>query len=146
MIHVRHSAVADIPVDRAFTYIDDYRHVPDWMFGVTRFDPVGEQLSGLGARYDTTMRVGPKNLDARVEVVEWEHNRTIVLEAIAGFCTASSWTFTDLGDATRLDVDFGYRLPGGIAGRTLGMLIEPIVGTAIRQTEQALRTRLGQLV
>lgn len=49
-------------------------------------------------------------------------------------------------DATRLDVDFGYRLPGGIAGRTLGMLIEPIVGTAIRQTEHALRTRLGQLV
>ena len=65
---------------------------------------------------------------------------------IAGFRATSSWTFTDLGHATRLDVDFGYRLPGGIAGRTLGMLIEPVVGTAIRQTEHELRTRLGNLV
>ncbi|MCD5421074.1 MULTISPECIES: SRPBCC family protein [Rhodococcus] len=146
MIHVRHSAVADIPIDLAFSYVDDYRNVPDWMFGVARFQPVGEQVSGLGAVYDSTMRIGPKDLDSRVEVVEWERNRVIVLDSIAGFRAASSWTFTDLGDATRLDVDFGYRLPGGIAGRTLGMLIEPIVGTAIRQTEHALRTRLGQLV
>ena len=29
MIHVRHSAVADIPVDLAFSYVDDYRNVPE---------------------------------------------------------------------------------------------------------------------
>lgn len=142
MIHVRHSAVADIPIDIAFDYVDDHRNVPDWMFGITRFQPVGNQLNGLGAVYDTTMRIGPKNLDSRVEVVAWERHRTIVLESIAGLRSASSWTFTDVGDGTRLDVDFGYELPGGLAGRALGMLIEPIVGTAVRQTEQALRTRL----
>ncbi|WP_241383901.1 SRPBCC family protein [Rhodococcus sp. CH91] len=146
MIHVRHHAVAEVPLDLAFAYVDDYRNVPDWMFGVARFQPTGEQLAGLGAVYDVTMRIGPKDLDSRVEVVEWERDRTIVLDSVAGFRATSSWTFTDLGHATRLDVDFGYRLPGGIAGRTLGMLIEPVVGTAIRQTEHELRTRLGNLV
>lgn len=146
MIHVRHSAVAEIPLDIAFAYVDNHRTVPDWMFGITRFEPVGEQISGLGALFDTTMRIGPKGLDSRVQIVEWERNSTIALESVSGFRTSSSWTFLDVGaGATRLEVDFGYELPGGLAGRTLGMLIEPVVGTAVRQTEQVLRDRLGTL-
>lgn len=146
MIHVQHSAVAAIPLDIAFAYVDDHRTVPEWMFGISRFEPVGAQVSGLGALFDATMRIGPKSLDSRVEVVAWERDRTIVLSAVSGFRTSSSWSFTDLGDGhSRLDVDFGYELPGGLAGRALGMLIEPAVGTAVRQTEQALRARLGQL-
>lgn len=145
MIHVRHSAVAAVPVGVAFDYIDDHRTVPEWMFGVTRFDPVGEQIRGLGAVFDATMRIGPKALESRVEIVEWEHERVIVLSSVAGFRTSSSWRFTALDrELSRLDVDFGYELPGGIAGRALGKLIEPVVGTAVRQTDLALRTRLGQ--
>ena len=34
MIHVRHSAIAAVPLHVAFAYIDDYRTVPDWMFEV----------------------------------------------------------------------------------------------------------------
>ena len=40
MIHVRHTAVAAVPVDVAFDYIDNYRNVPTWMFGVSEFTPV----------------------------------------------------------------------------------------------------------
>ena len=146
MIHVRHSAVATIPDDVAFSYVDDHRTVPEWMFGVSRFEPVGAQVNGLGAVFDAAMQIGPKSLDSRLEVVEWERDRVIVLSSISGFRTSSSWSFTDLGDGrSQLDVDFGYELPGGLAGRALGMLIEPVVGTAVRQTERDLRTRLGQL-
>ncbi|TCN49874.1 ribosome-associated toxin RatA of RatAB toxin-antitoxin module [Rhodococcus sp. SMB37] len=146
MIEVHHTAVAEVPVDVAFDYIDDHRTVPDWMFGVVRFEPVGAQIQGLGATFDATMRVGPKNLDSRVEIVEWEHRKAIVLSSISGFRTSSSWRFTELDDRqARLDVVFGYELPGGLAGRALGKLIEPIVGTAVRQTEQALRVQLTQL-
>lgn len=147
MIHVRHSAVAPIPLDVAFAYVDDHRTVPEWMFGVNRFEPVGAQVSGLGAVFDAAMQIGPKSLGSRLEIVEWERDRVIVLSSVSGFRTSSSWNFIDLGNGqSRLDVDFGYELPGGLAGRALGMLIEPVVGTAVRQTEQALRTRLGQLV
>lgn len=147
MIHVRHSAIATIPLEVAFAYVDDHRTVPEWMFGVSRFEPVGTQVSGLGAVFDATMQIGPKNLGSRLEVVEWERDRVIVLSSVSGFRTSSSWNFTNLGDGrSQLDVDFGYELPGGLAGRAMGLLIEPVVGTAVRQTEQALRTRLGQLV
>lgn len=146
MIHLHHSATAEIPADRAFTYVDDHRTVPDWMFGVTRFQPVGEQVSGLGALFDASMRLGPRSLESRVRVVEWEYGRSIVLESVAGIRSASSWTFAEIGGGkSRLDVDFAYQLPGGLAGRALGKLIEPIVGTAIRETERALRIQLSRL-
>ncbi len=64
MIHVRHSAVATIPVDVAFSYVDDHRTVPpEWMFGgVSRFEPVGgAQVNGLGAVFDAAMQIGPKS-------------------------------------------------------------------------------------
>lgn len=143
MIHVRHTAVAAAPVGEVFTHIDDYRNVPDWMFGVTRFDPVGDLARGLGARFDVAMQVGPKTLRAMVEVTEWERDRVITLSSVSGIGSCSSWLFSPVGDdRTELSVDFGYELPGGLAGRALGKIIEPVVGTAIRQTEANLRRQV----
>ena len=79
MIHVRHTAVAVVPVDLAFAHIDDYRNVPDWMFCISRFDPIGDLYQGLGATYDATMQLGPKALKSTVEVTEWEPDRLITL-------------------------------------------------------------------
>ena len=146
MIHVRHKAVAVVPVDLAFAHIDDYRNVPDWMFGISRFDPIGTLDQGLGATYDATMQLGPKALKSTVEITEWEQDRLITLSSIAGFGNRSSWMFTPVGDdRTELSVDFGYELPGGFAGKALGKLIEPFVVTAIKQTEANLRGQIEAL-
>jgi len=146
MIHVRHKAVAVVPVDLAFAHIDDYRNVPDWMFGISRFDPIGDLDQGLGARYDAAMQIGPKALRSTVEITEWEQDRLITLTSVAGFGNRSSWMFTPVDDdRTELSVDFGYELPGGLAGRAMGKLIEPFVVTAIRQTEASLRRQIEAL-
>lgn len=146
MIHVRHTAVAVVPVDLAFAHIDDYRNVPDWMFGVSRFDPIGSLDQGLGATYDATMQLGPKALKSTVEVTEWEQDRLITLSSVSGFGNRSIWRFTPVDDRrTELSVDFGYELPGGLAGKAMGKLIEPFVVTAIRQTEANLRRQIEAL-
>ncbi|MDH6280101.1 SRPBCC family protein [Prescottella agglutinans] len=146
MIHVRHQAVAIVPVDLAFAHIDDYRNVPDWMFGITRFDPIGNLDQGLGAQYDAAMQIGLKTMKSTVEITEWEQDRIITLSSVAGFGNRSSWMFAPVGDdRTELSVDFGYELPGGLAGRALGKLIEPFVVTAIRQTEANLRKQIEML-
>ncbi|WP_337455811.1 SRPBCC family protein [Prescottella sp. D32] len=146
MIHVRHKAVAVVPVDLAFAHIDDYRNVPDWMFGISRFVPIGDLDQGLGATYDATMQLGPKALKSTVEVTEWERDRLITLSSVSGFGNRSSWMFTPVGDdRTELSVDFGYELPGGLAGKALGRLVEPFVTTAIKQTETNLRKQIESL-
>jgi len=87
MIHVRHDGVAHVELDTAFAYVADHRTVPEWMYGVTRFEPVGEQVRGVGAVFDACMRIGPAAFTSRLEIVEWEDNHRIVLSSISGFRT-----------------------------------------------------------
>ncbi|GAA2388252.1 MULTISPECIES: SRPBCC family protein [Gordonia] len=137
---VRQTVTTEASRDRVFAYVDDYRNVPSWMFGVTRFTPVTDHTSGLGATYEACMKIGPKNLTSTLRVTEWVENECVVLTSIAGFDVRTGWRFADGADGqTLVDVNFDYDLPGGLAGRALGAIIEPVVGQAVRQTEAALR-------
>ncbi|NMM89362.1 polyketide cyclase [Rhodococcus sp. SRB_17] len=143
MIHVRHSAVAAVPVDVAFAYIDDYRNVPTWMFGVSEFVPNGEFDQGLGATFDAAMQIGPSTLRSKLEVTEWEKDRIITLSALGGVANSSTWEFTAVDDSnTELSVDFAYKLSDGLAGKALGMLVGPFVENAVRNSEETLRRHL----
>ncbi len=145
MGHIHRVAVAKVPVGTGFAYVDDYRTVPDWMFGVTRFAPIGTQTQGLGATFDVTMQLGPKALHSRVRVTEWAKDQVIRLDSIDGLTNSSTWHFSPTSDgATTLTVDFDYSLPGGLLGRALSAIVEPIVGTAIAHTEATLRRKVEE--
>ncbi|MFE3293653.1 SRPBCC family protein [Rhodococcus sp. NPDC059234] len=146
MGHIHRVAVARVPVEAGFAFVDDYRNVPSWMFGVTRFEPLGEQTRGLGARFDAVMQIGPKALGSRVEITAWEQDSLIRLESIDGISNSSTWRFAPTADgATELTVDFEYSLPGGLLGKALAKIVEPVVGTAIKHTEATLRARVEAL-
>ncbi|QNG20432.1 SRPBCC family protein [Rhodococcus triatomae] len=146
MIHIRHSASAAAPIEVVFAYIDDHSTVPDWMFGVSQFTPVGEFTQGLGAQFDAVMKIGPASLESRLEVTEWVENEVITLSSLGGVSNSSSWRFIRKGDsATELSVDFAYQLPGGLAGKALGRIVEPFVGTAIKNTEETLRRNVEEI-
>lgn len=143
MGHIHHSAVADVPIDVAFAFVDDRHTVPNWMFGITRFEPAGKQEHGLGAVFDVTMTIGPKALKSVVRVTEWIQDEVIAIESVKGMSNASRWHFEPVGDGqTRLTVDFHYNLPGGLAGKALSTIVEPVVGGAIRLTEAKLRAQV----
>ncbi|MEV0945179.1 SRPBCC family protein [Rhodococcus sp. NPDC049939] len=146
MIHVRHSAIAAVPVDVAFAYIDDYRTVPDWMFGISEFSPTGEFDQGLESTFDATIHIGPAELRSRLEVTEWERNRVITLASLDGTANSSTWEFTARGEnETEINVDFAYRLPGGLAGKALELIVEPFIETAVKNSEVNLRNNLEEL-
>ncbi|EOM75147.1 SRPBCC family protein [Rhodococcus rhodnii] len=143
MIWIRHSGVTAVPAPLAFEYVSDHWYVPDWMFGLSRFDPVGDVERGLGAKYAASLKLGPKVFEATVRTTEWTENELFVLETVDGFAHSSRWHFEAVSpDETRLNVEFGYGLPGGLAGKALGKLVEPMVGEAVRRTESELRTKL----
>ena len=146
MVQIHHSGVVCVASEIAFDYLDDYRNVTNWMFGVTQFEPVSDVTYGLGVQFATSMQVGPKSVRSVVEITEWQQNRLLTLESISGFKNSSSWEFEPLNnDEARLTVDFGYTLPGGLAGKALDRLLEPFVGQAIRHTESTLRSKIEGL-
>jgi len=146
MVDIHHSSTAKAPVDVMFDYMDDYRTVPDWMFGMSKLEPAGDVEHGLGAVYDGAMKLGPTTLHSTVEITEWERHKVIAMTSIKGFVNRSTWRFRPVDDeTTELTVDFTYELPGGLAGRVLGKAIEPFVAIAIKHTEHTLREQVERL-
>ncbi|MEV5001452.1 SRPBCC family protein [Nocardioides sp. LML1-1-1.1] len=135
---VEHSVEIDAPVEKVFAYVDDFTHTKDWMYGLSRIEPVGEQLTGVGAQYDGTMQVGVP-LKSRIECTAWERDRLIELTSVKGIRNTQRWSFTDLGgDRTRVEAWISYTLPGGPAGKAIASAVKPVVGIAVRHTSESL--------
>ncbi len=132
------------PLAQTFAYVDDHRHVPEWMFGVERFDAVGQPDQGLGAVFDVVVHVGLP-IKTRIEVVGWEQDRLIEFASVTGFKTDSVWTFEALDDDTTLITSrVTYYLPFGPAGRVMGKVMEPAVGKVVDRSSTDLVRRIEE--
>lgn len=142
---VRHSSTIEVARDRVFAYINDYENVPEYMFGIHQFTPRTDLTSGKGSVFDVAIKAGPKTLKSTVETVEWVENELIVLRAIEGFQANTTWRFADLdGGGTKVDAEFEYILPGGLAGKALGAIMDPFAAQAIKHTDAKLRSALAE--
>lgn len=141
MGEVRHEASVKSPREKVFAYVDDYRNVPEYMFGVDRFIPTTDVEHGLGAEFATGIKIGPKELASTVRCTEWVDGELIKLQSVSGFGADTDWAFAD-GDepgTTVVSVRFGYTLPGGLAGKILGGLIGPFADQAVKHVENKIR-------
>jgi uncharacterized membrane protein len=130
----------DAPVETAFAYTADYRRVPDWLYGISKFQPVGEKDYGLGATFDGWMNLGV-TLKSVVEIDEFDEGSLIGMNSIKGFRNWSRWNFSAVDPATsKVRADFFYELPGGLAGKAIGKAIEPFVKIAVKHSSEALKT------
>ncbi|GAA1932760.1 SRPBCC family protein [Nocardioides marmoribigeumensis] len=137
-----HRVRASLP--QTFAYVDDHTRVPEWMFGVETFEPVGERDHGLGAVFDVVMHVGVP-IRTRLEVVAWEQDALLEFRSVKGFSTDSRWTFEALGDdETLVTSQITYRLPFGPAGRVMGKVMEPAVARASERSSTALVRRVEE--
>ncbi len=126
------------PVDVVFAYVDDFSTTKDWMYGLTKIDPVTDVTRGVGAEYDGVMKVGVP-LKSRIRCTAWEQDRLIEITSVKGIQNTQRWTFTDLGDdRTRVDAWIEYVLPGGPAGKAIEKAVKPVVEIAIRHTSATL--------
>lgn len=135
---VEHSVEIAAPVEEVFAYVDDFSTTKDWMYGLHSIEPVGEQLKGLGATYDGTMKLGV-SLSSRIRCTGYEPARLIEITSIKGIQNTQRWVFTDLGEnRTRVDAWISYTLPGGPAGKVIANAVKPLIGVAIKQTSETL--------
>ena len=79
MGHVHHVATLAAPVEFAFAYLSNHRNAPDWMWGLTRLTAQSEQTRGVGAVFDTDIRLGSAPL--LIEAVEWVDNQVVSFKA-----------------------------------------------------------------
>jgi uncharacterized membrane protein len=133
------------PLDLAFGYVADHRHVPEWMFGVQEFHAVGAQESGVGAEFEATIHLGAR-LHSRIRAVEWEENRAIGMDSVTGIPVRSRWYFSADGpERTTVTARVSYEPPFGPAGRMMSKVMEPFVQRAVADSARRVIANVERL-
>ena len=130
------------PLDATFAYVADYRTIPDWMFGVRKFEPVTENDYGCGSVFDVSLSLGVP-INTRIATVEFEENRVIGMDSVKGFKAKSRWYFEAQGpEHTKVTARVSYELPFGPAGRAMGKVMQPFVRQAVGYISDNLKANL----
>jgi uncharacterized membrane protein len=142
---VRVAAEIDVnaPAEAIWAFVDDPTRYLHFMSGITRWEVVGEQASGFGARYRMLMRVGSAEVGGLVEVVEHEPGCDMAWVSVVGIDQRGRWRLRARGrggaPVTRVELRLSY----GVAGAGLfGWLAEHVAAPTVRGH---LRRSLQQL-
>jgi uncharacterized membrane protein len=121
-------------------FVDDPSRYLHFMAGITRWEVVGEQRVGIGARYRILMRVRSAEVGGLVEVVEWTEARDLAWTSVTGIDQRGRWRLRARPEG-RTHVEL--RLSYGVAGSGLfGWLAERVAAPTVQDN---LRRSLHQL-
>jgi uncharacterized membrane protein len=145
-IDINIDETVDAPLDVTFAYVADYRTIPEWMFGVRKFEPVTDKDYGRGSVFDVSLSLGVP-INTRIETVEFEEGRVIGMDSVKGFKARSRWYFEADGPGrTKVTANVSYELPFGPAGRAMGKVMQPFVRQAVSHVSQHLKSNLENRV
>jgi uncharacterized membrane protein len=129
------------PPPAVWEVVSDPTRQLSYMSGITRWEVLGDQPTGLGARYRMLLRVGSAEVGGVIEVVEFSEARDMAWTSVTGVDQRGRWRLREAPHGrTRVE----FRLAYGIAGSGLGgWLAEHVaarpVGAHLRQTVEQLR-------
>jgi len=112
-----------------------------YMSGITRWEVVGEQPAGLGARYRILLRVGSAEVGGLIELVEFVEPREIAWTSVTGVDQRGRWRLRQASDGrTRVELRLAYGVAGsGLGGWVAEHVAAPIVTGHLRRTVQQLK-------
>jgi len=145
MGHITVTRIIGAPVETVFAYVDDHTNTTKYMKDLTKWQPVGSLAHGKGARFEVAMKAGPKVLDSTVLITDWTENKVIAWKSEKGFQQTGKWAFKAAGDGTEATFDMEYELGGGIAGKVLAKVAEPVVRMNIDASVDELKKQTEKL-
>jgi uncharacterized membrane protein len=112
-----------------------------YMSGVTRWDVVGEQRTGLGARYRMLIAVGSAEIGGLIEVVEFSEQRDMAWSSVTGVDQRGRWRLREISPGrTRVELRFAYGVAGaGIPGYLSELVAAPSLRAHLRRSLEQLR-------
>ena len=78
-------------MESVWAVVSDPARALSYMSGVTRWEVVGDEPTGLGARYRMLMRVGSAEVGGLIEIVEWDEPRELAWNSITGVDQRGRW-------------------------------------------------------
>jgi uncharacterized membrane protein len=132
------------PRQLVWDYVTDPVNCLHFMAGVTRWEVVGEQRTGLGARYRMLIRVGSAEVGGLIEVVEWQPPGDMAWSSVLGVDQRGRWRLRELDDGrTRVELRYAYGVAGaGISGWVAELVASPQLGGHLRRSVSQLKRQV----
>ena len=131
--------------ERAFDFVADHRNVAHVLEGISRWEPVDPDLTGMvGARYDVEMRTFGVPLHNILELDRWERPHRIGWRSVSGLIEQrGSWTFASNRDrTTTVTLRIAYQPPGAAIGNLLAAQADRAVRQRLERALSSMRQRL----
>ena len=143
-MRLNESIIISAPPRMIWEYLSDPKNYLHFMHGVTRWEVLSEEPSGLGARYRMLMRVGSAEVGGVVEIVEWDEPCDMAWTSITGIDQRARWRLRQLDDGrTRVEFRFAYGVAGsGLIGRVSELVAAPTIGSHVRRSLQQLKRQV----
>jgi uncharacterized membrane protein len=131
------------PPKRAFDYFADHRHVAEVLEGVSRWEPIGEQTEGAGARYNVEMNALGFPLKNVLRLDRWESPREIGWVSESGLIKQEGgFTFRRVKQGVRIELRIVYAPPAGFLGVAIARQLDSAVRHRLELALQRIRDRL----
>jgi uncharacterized membrane protein len=143
MLEFSAAVVVKVPPERAFDYFADYRHVAQVLEGVSRWQPLGDQTEGAGARYDVSMTTLGFPLANVLVLDRWQRPREIGWASESGLVKQrGGFTFTGVPRGVRIELRIAYQPPGGAIGAAVARRVDSLVRRRLKKALERIRTIL----
>jgi len=129
----------EAPVETVFAYVDDHKNTTKYMKGLTRWAPTTDVTHGKDAEFEVAMKAGPRTLNSVVHITAWTENKTIAWKSVDGFTQTGRWAFAKKAEGTTATFEMDYEFGGGIAGKMLARVADPVVRGNLEQSVTALK-------
>ena len=139
-MRVEQTIVLDAAPDEVWAVIHDPSSYDDVLSEVGTWRLVGEQTSGVGARYRFHMQVGSALVGGLVEFVESTAPCDLAWTSITGIDHRGRWRVRELEPGrTRVTLRLAYQTPGGLLSLVTDRLAAPLVGRNLRRVLDNVR-------
>ena len=143
-MRLNESIVISASPELIWDYITDPANSLHYMSGVTRWEVVGDQRIGLGARYRMLIKVGSAEVGGLIEVVEFSERRDMAWSSVTGVDQRGRWRLRELSEGrTRVELRFAYGVAGsGITGYLSELIAAPGLSSNLRRSLQQLKRQV----
>lgn len=137
------SVIIHCPPEVVFDYLADHRHVAPVFEGVSRWDPITENATGVGARFKVAIIAVGVPLSATLRLDRWSRPYVIGWVSESGLIkNEGSFTFTPLPDGTRLTLRIVYEPPAAALGAAISGRADFVVRRRCKRALQTIKERL----
>ena len=140
MIKIEHSIVINRPIEEVFAVVTNVENNPKWGSGLLKAVKTSDGPIGVGTTWRLVRKVLGQQLEAEVEVTEYELNRNYVQRSKSPFPGAVRQTYEAVEDGTRISIILEAE-PGG-----LFRLAEPLLKSTFKRDIDAEFANLKDLM